>query len=174
MVNWTRIRHRVIQFFRALGAPLFPVDAAYAAQHLSPNLLRLFNIMDRAERQHAIMVCRKLEAQGYGDADLLCAALLHDVGKTVSPPYLWERIFVVLVEFLKPRLAAQLSRGELKGMRRAFVIRRMHTEWGAALAEQAGASRRTCELIRRHHEVLGEAQSAEDIGLAVLQAIDDG
>ena len=63
MVAWARIQHRVAQFFRTLFAPILLVDEAYAAQHLTPNQMILFQKMGRAEQQHGIWVCRQLETQ---------------------------------------------------------------------------------------------------------------
>ncbi len=78
-----------------------PVDISYVSSHLSQTedpiaLLQLFRTMPRFEQRHGLRVCQALERQGYADSNLLVAALLHDVGKTVAPPRLWERVLVVL------------------------------------------------------------------------------
>ena len=168
MVTWTRVRYRITQFFSTLWTSLRPVDTAYAAHHLSPTLLSLFQRMARAEQHHGIAICRNLEAQGYADPDLLAVALLHDAGKVLAPPYLWERVMVVLGEHFLPAQTARWSKGEPHGLRRGFVVRRMHPRWGAELARQAGASRRTIEWIERHH-----ASPGDDAQLAALQAADE-
>ncbi len=164
-----RIRYRGTQFFHTLLAPLRPIDAAYAAERLSLSEFALFSRMSRAEQQHAIAVCRALETAGHRDPDLLTAALLHDVGKIHATPYLWDRVIAVLTEHYLPRRAIRWSRGEPRGWRRGFVIRAQHAAWGAELAEQAGSSPRTVELIRAHHDPPGG-----DVALAALQAADDG
>ena len=74
--------------------------------------------------------------------DLLAAALLHDVGKIKYYPGLWERVFTVLVEYGAPSLAQRMAQGSAKGLRRGFVVRRFHADWGADLARKAGASSR--------------------------------
>jgi putative nucleotidyltransferase with HDIG domain len=168
MTTWTRVRYRVAQFFTTFWTSFRPVDAAYAVRHLDPALLRLFRRMSRAEQHHGIAICRALEAQGYTDPDLLVAALLHDVGKTQAPPRLWDRVIAVLGEHFTPQRAARWSVGEPRGLKRGFVVRRMHPEWGAALAEQAGAAPRTVDLIHRHHDPAGD-----DAELAALQAMDN-
>ncbi len=107
---WHRARYRVRQFFSVAGAAFTPVDEPYVIAKLAGQadpgtLLRLFRALTRAEQHHGIEVCRALERAGQVDPDLYVAALLHDVGKTVSPPRLWERVLVVLVEALSPRCA---------------------------------------------------------------------
>lgn len=168
MVTWARVRYRVAQFFTMFWTSFRPVDANDAARYLDPALLRLFKRMSRAEQHHGIAICRALEAQGYTDSDLRVAALLHDVGKIQAPPRLWDRVIAVLGEHFAPRCAVRWSAGEPRGLRRGFVVRRMHPEWGAALAEQAGATPRAVALIRRHHEPAGE-----DVELAALQQTDN-
>ncbi|MBN2003634.1 MAG: HD domain-containing protein [Anaerolineae bacterium] len=169
MVILNRIRYRVGQFFQTLWAAFLPVDREYAAQKLTPALLALFETLSHAEQQHSITLCKGLEAQGAPSPDLLVAALLHDVGKTVAPPYLWERVWVVLAGHYTPKLAARLSEGDPRGLRRGFVTHKMHPQWGADLAEKAGANARVVALIRKHH-----APPGGDAELAKLQVIDDG
>ncbi|MCJ7550945.1 MAG: HD domain-containing protein [Anaerolineae bacterium] len=175
-MRWPRVRHRVSQFARAFGGALQPVDMEYAGARLggdlrSAGLLALFSSMPRAEQHHGTHICRVLEQQGFSDGDLLAAALLHDVGKTVAPLRLWERVSVVLVERLAPRLAAEwadVPAGELVpvGVRRGFVVSRHHSAWGADLAARAGASPRTMDWIRKHHDPV-------DAGDPLLLALQD-
>ncbi|MGC9397283.1 MAG: HD domain-containing protein [Anaerolineae bacterium] len=168
MVTWARVRYRVAQFFTTFWTSLRPVDVTYAARHLDPALLCLFRRMSRAEQHHGIAICRALHAQGHTDADLLVAALLHDVGKIQAPPRLWDRVIAVLGEHFAPQRAARWSAGEPCGLKRGFVVRRMHAEWGAALAAQAGASPRSVALICHHHD-----PAENDAELAALQAMDN-
>jgi len=163
-----RVRYRVAQFFTTLWASFRPVNVAYAARHLAPALLHLFRRMSRAEQHHGIAICRALEAQGYADPNLLVAALLHDVGKIQAPPRLWGRVIAVLGEHFAPQQAACWSVGKPRGLKRGFVVRRMHAEWGAALAEQAGAFPRSVALIRHHHD-----PAENDAELAALQTMDN-
>jgi putative nucleotidyltransferase with HDIG domain len=168
MAMWVRARYRVAQFFTTFWTSFRPVDVAYATRHLDAELLRLFQCMSRAEQHHGIAICRTLEAQGHTDSDLLVAALLHDVGKIQAPLRLWDRVIAVLGEHFAPQRAARWSVGEPRGLRRGFVVRRMHPEWGANLMQQAGASPRTVNLVRRHHDEQGD-----DTGMAALQAADE-
>ena len=115
MVRPARVWYRFKQFFQTLWASFRPVELDYATGHLPPAQRTLFLRMPRAEQQHGIALCRALEAAGHRDPDLLAAALLHDVGKTVITPRLWERVWVVLGEHLLPAQAAAWSRGAPEG-----------------------------------------------------------
>lgn len=156
-----RARYRVRQFFDALRAAVTPIDEAYVRAHLSRTqhpkaLWQLFQTMPKAEQHHGIHTCQILEERGFTDPDLMAAALLHDVGKSVAPPLLGERVFVVLVERFLPQLAARW-RGQgpmsnaLKGVRRGFLVRHYHPVWGAEMVAETGASDRIVSLIRHHH-----------------------
>lgn len=154
---------------------------AYASARLEPELLALFQRMARAEQHHGIALCKALEARGATDPDAYVAALLHDCGKTVVPPYLWDRVLVVLGEWLLPSQAARWAASESpRGLTRGFVIRKRHAAWGASLAQQAGASSRAVALIREHHHAAADFEALEaslgaDFGksLRTLQNLDD-
>ena len=142
--------------------------------YIGAALLALFSSMPRAEQHHGVHICRVLGQQGFDDRDLLAAALLHDVGKTVAPLRLWERVSVVLVERFAPRLAAEWADipagGTVPvGVRRGLVVSRHHPAWGADLAAQAGASPRTVAWIRQHHDPVVE----RDPLLMALQDADE-
>ncbi|MDF1514895.1 MAG: HD domain-containing protein [Anaerolineae bacterium] len=146
-----------------------PVDMAYVRAKLpAESLLNLFERMPRSEKNHGVITSLKLERQGMDSPDLLTAALLHDVGKIKIFPGMWDRVLVVLVEHAAPNLAARMSQGSPQGLRRGFVLRRCHADWGADLASQAGVSPRTAFLIRSHHTPPGD-----DRELALLQAVDN-
>jgi putative nucleotidyltransferase with HDIG domain len=106
---------------------------------------------------------------GEQDADLLAAALLHDVGKSSSRLHIWERAAAVLASWLIPDQARRWSNGPASGWRRPFVIGRHHPHWGAELVEQAGGSQRLIELIRQHQD--REAAACDPL-LRRLQAAD--
>lgn len=164
--------YRVRQFVRAIAAWLRPDDLAEASCYLSPAALELFRAMPHYDRHHALNVMRTLREQGYGEVDLLAAALLHDTGKTVSPTgrlRLWHRVVVVLMRALCPRLLQRLGQGPPGGWRRSFFVQQHHAALSAGLARQAGCSRRTVELIRCHEDLLS---GQDDPLLAALQAAD--
>ncbi len=105
-----------------------------------------------------IRVLERLKAAGQTDPDLLSAALLHDVGKVLYPLSLLDRVVIVLGKRFFRRRAGRWSEGTPDRFRRPFVVAAHHPEWGADLAEQAGASSRTVDLIRRHQDI----SSADD------------
>jgi len=130
--------------------------------------------MPRYDRRHAAGVARALLARGHREPELVAAALLHDVGKTVGGPArlrLWHRVTVVLLRAVSPGLLSRLGRdGRAGSWRAAFYVQLHHATIGARLAEQAGCPSRTVELIRSHED---RVAAARDPQLAALQAVDD-
>ncbi|MEZ0397207.1 MAG: HD domain-containing protein [Anaerolineales bacterium] len=169
MSSFARLVYRSRQFWLALTAPRSGPASAQIAPYLSPAQQLLFRRLQPAEQAHAFLVLQRLRQGGQQDPDLMTAALLHDVGKVLSPLSLFDRVLIVLGRRFLPRLARRWEAGEPRGLRRPFVVAARHAEWGAALAAEAGASARAVDLIRRHQEAL----PAGDSLLAALQAADD-
>jgi hypothetical protein len=139
--------------------------------------MALFNRMEPFEQAHSLKVVRSLLEQGENDADLLCAGLLHDVGKVCRPLRLWERTWIVGWQALFPARSYKWGAAPQKVdaapfWRRPFVVAEQHAEWGAALALQAGVSPRAAALIGRHHARL-DGPDAEGRLLWILQSVDD-
>ena len=141
---------RLRQGLRALFAWARPVDMALAASILSPSLRVLFRQMRRSEQQHSLNVLRTLRGWGYDDPSLLTAALLHDVGKSRYPFYLWDRTIVVLVKAAAPKLAKRLGHGKPTGLRRPFAVSFQHPQWSAEMVAAAGADPLAVALIEAH------------------------
>ncbi len=167
-----RVLYRVGQFFTALTAPLTRIVLGEAGQFLSPAQRALFERMAAPDRRHALTVFRALRERGVQEEDLLVAALLHDVGKAESPPSIWVRVAMVLLERFAPHWLARISAGEPRGWRRPFVIYWRHAEIGAELAARAGCSPRTVDLIRRHHTPVPPPRGEVDPLLVMLQEVD--
>jgi hypothetical protein len=124
------------------------------------------------DQRHALAVHNALIAAGQKKAELLQAALLHDVGKTAGSASLLSRGLIVVIRGVWPSLAETLGRRPAKGWRRPFVVLATHAEQGARLAEEAGCSPLTVALVRRHEDLLTDVQTDEERLLAALQAAD--
>lgn len=167
--------YRVRQFLHAATAWIRRrgVDESSLASYLPPLGVDLFLSMPYYDQQHALKVMGSLKHQGYEDPDLIAAALLHDVGKSVSPvgrPRLWHRVATVLGHAFWPGLLERLSRKDPgRGWRQPFYIQEHHAALGAQLAQEAGCSSVTVGLIRHHEEPGSET---DDPWLAALQAAD--
>ena len=116
---------------------------------------------------------RKLRDAGYMNQDLLCAALLHDIGKYHVRPGWWDRPVVVLAQALVPKRASRWAKGTLNRWNRPFIVNSNHAEWGALAAEKCGSSAGTIQLIRRHQEPILEPQGEDERLLLLLQWADD-
>jgi hypothetical protein len=165
----SRFAYRTRQFWNALPGSRRRVETEALLPHLSPSQIVLFHRMQPSEQTHAYQMFERLNASGQTDPDLLSAALLHDVGKALYPLSLIDRVVIVLGKRFFGRRAERWSEGTPNRFRRPFVVAAHHPGWGADLAEQAGASSRTVDLIRRHQDV----SSAGDPLLAALQSTDD-
>jgi len=175
-----RVAYRARQFWLALQAGPSPADLGEARSLLSPAQMELFMRMQPEEQVHSLGVLRRLRLQGERQPDLLAAALLHDAGKSRLPLSVWERVWIVLVGALAPgslrRWGDQpYQEGQrLPAWQRPLVAARQHADWGAELAEQAGASPLAVALIRRHQQkVVLTDSNLEDGLLSKLQAVDD-
>jgi putative nucleotidyltransferase with HDIG domain len=149
--------------------------------------------MATQDQRHSLDVYSTLQQGGHTNRHLLTAALLHDVGKSVTRLYHWQRAIIVLLDRLAPRLSAYLSRsdglpdhvpsplenrtpGWPRGWRRAFIANAHHAEIGARWAQETGCSPQTVSLIRRHQDKLEKASSSAseyDHLLAELQKADN-
>lgn len=166
--------YRVQQFIRATGASIRreEVEETLLGRYLPPQAASLFRSMPRYDQQHALRVLATLQQGGHDDPDLLAAALLHDVGKSVprrDRSRLWHRVAAVLMRALQPGLLARIGRDEPGSWRRPFYLQQNHAALGAELAQQARCSEATVNLIR-HHEDPDDA--SQDPLLAALQAAD--
>jgi len=172
-----RARYRLGQFFAHLRPrPLAPTEQAEIQGVLGAGLGELFRHQTAGEQAHSLRVMRTLAARGGGystRSELLQAALLHDVGKSVAPLSLADRTVIVLARRLAPDAARRWGRGPATGLRRPFVTATRHAEWGADLCAQVGAAPLTVALIRRHQTPVTQVNMPEDEMLVLLQAADD-
>lgn len=175
-----RLCYRARQFWLALAARPDPAALAAAQAVLTQSQWALFQGMQPSEQAHALHILHRLQAQGETGSDLLTAALLHDAGKQRCPLRPWERAVIVLAQAAAPGLVRRWSsRAEIDskgctGWRKPFMVATWHAEWGAEMAQRAGASPLVVALIRRHPQAVPpDSGQAEDNLLRKLQAEDD-
>jgi HD domain len=170
----SRLAYRSRQFWNTLLAPSKHIPSEALLRHLTPAQLSLFQRMQPSEQAHAYQIFKRLETDGQTDPDLLAAALLHDVGKILHPLSICNRVMIVLGKHLFPGAARHWASGTPRGLRLPFVVSAQHAGWGAELATQAGATSKTVELVRHHHDAyLLNPDSPSKHLLAALQAADD-
>jgi hypothetical protein len=121
---------------------------------LAPAQIALFDGMADADRRHGLDVVAHLRARGAADADLLVAGLLHDCGKG-------RRIRLVhrVAWSLGSRYGAWVwgAGSHLPTFRAGLASLRDHARRSAELAERAGCSTRTIELIRNQETPTDDA-----------------
>lgn len=168
------LSYRTRQFLRTLRDKPTDSQLRLIEAHLPLSLQGLFHRMSPSDQAHSLRVCQALLDQGHSDPDLLAAALLHDVGKSIEPPNVLERVLIVLANQIVPRQVLIWGQAKPSGWKRAFVIARQHPEWGADLAAENGGSELTVRLIRQHQSDLSP-QHGEDFNrkLALLRAADN-
>jgi hypothetical protein len=170
----SRIAHRLRQFWHALLSPGKRITSESLLPYLTPDQVSLFCRMQPSEQAHAYQIFLHLVSIGQTNQDLLSAALLHDVGKILYPLSLFDRVMIVLGKRFFRNATERWAAGALHGQGLPFVVAEKHPEWGAELASQAGATSRTVELIRHHHDQqLPDQDSQTRLLLAALQAADN-
>ena len=166
--------YRVSQFCRALVARVPKRELGLLNEHLTPPQAELFLRMPRCDQRHGLDVFYALQRKQNDDHDLLVAALLHDVGKSGRGLRLWHRVLIVLIRALRTPLLDRLASEEPRSWRYPFFVHQQHPELGAELAQAAGCSPTTVELIRRHQEPSANnpLRTHRDKLLAALQEAD--
>jgi hypothetical protein len=135
---------KIRQTKRHLLARVSPRERDGLTGWLSPQQLALFDGMHIADRRHGLDVVAAQRAGGERDPEVLVAGLLHDAGKGGT-----GMLPRILHSFGQARITwPALALGWWPGMRAALVRLRDHAETSARLAEAAGCSPRTVELIR--------------------------
>ena len=141
-VSWwlTKVR----QTRRHLLARVPPRERDEAAAWLSAEQLAMFDRMHVADRRHGLDVVAALRAAGATAPEVLLAGLLHDAGKGGAG--MIPRILHALGQAGLGWVSSAV--GWWPGMRATLARLRDHAELSAGLAELAGCSQRTVELIR--------------------------
>jgi hypothetical protein len=138
-----------------------PEERAGLVTWITPLQLAVFDAMHVADRRHGLDVVASLRSEGVQEPDVLLAGLLHDAGKGETG--VWPRVAFTLgtrygtwiwrVAAILPAFGPALGR------------LRTHAERSAALAEGAGCSPRTVELIR-HQDAPNDPDFGELLRLA--------
>jgi hypothetical protein len=135
--------------------------------------------MPSADRRHAVGVARRVDAalgaDGVGaDVDrraVLAAALLHDVGKTVSGLSTYGRVIATLSASVAGRDQAE-AWTETRGFTRRVGLYLRHPELGGDQLELAGSDPLTAAWAREHHLPADRWTVPADLG-EILKAADD-
>jgi len=135
---------KVRQFRAHLRARVSPEERAALVIWTTAEQGRLFDSMHVADRRHGLDVVATLRADRVTDPDVLVAALVHDAGKGATG--VWPRVAYSLGQLLGPRVWRAAAM--LPGFGPALERLRDHPERSAALANAAGCSARTVDLIR--------------------------
>ena len=151
---WQRSRQAV----RHVTARVSEGELAALGSWLTPDQMRLFLTMPRADRRHGLDVARALDAAGHRDPDLRLAGLLHDVAKGPTV-HLWHRVAWSLGERYGPRVRGSL--GALPGFAGPFGRLQDHADRSAQMALAAGCSARTAALIRAQAGPLDPASGVD-------------
>lgn len=172
-----RVLYRVQQLLLSLWPRVTPNEQAELSRWLPPLAVALFRQMTLRDQRHSLDVLQRVQQVAPDQSGLLAAALLHDAAKTAQPGRrvrLHHRVLVVLLNALRPGSVQRIARDDPGSWRYPFYLHLHHPQLGARLAEQAGCSALTVELIRRHQERLTYAPRNEtERLLALLQAADD-
>lgn len=173
----SRAAHRVQQFLASLWPQVTAGERAELSRWLPPLAVALFQRMALRDQRHSLDVFHRVQRSAPDQPDLLAAALLHDAAKTALPgrrARLHHRVLVVLMEAARPGSVQQVARDDPASWRYPFFLHLHHPDLGARLAEQAGCTALTAELIRRHQVKLTDPPSDEcERLLALLQRADE-
>ncbi|MEZ4767511.1 MAG: HD domain-containing protein [Caldilineales bacterium] len=165
------------QFLASLRPVISAEEQKSIADWLPPAAARLFRRMSPRDQRHSLNVAQTLAASGHDQPDLLAAALLHDVAKSVQPGRrlrLRHRIVIVLLNAANPRWVSRLAGEDPASWRYPYYVHLNHPAMGAVLVHEVGCSPLAVELVRRHQtkQFAPPAGEFEEL-LLQLQAADD-
>lgn len=106
--------------------------------------------MSDADRHHAVLVAQQVAAilGQQGTRPVLSAALLHDVGKTVSGLSLYGRVIATLFIAIVGRARAATW---TRGFKRRVALYARHPDLGAGMLTRAGSDPLIIAWAREHH-----------------------
>lgn len=169
-----RLTHLTRRFFGSLrpGAPS-ATECAWVREILSPTEQELWESMSNPDKRHAVGVARDVQTRlgEEATAPVLAAALLHDVGKTVSGLRTYGRVIATISGRVAGHEMA-VAWSETRGFTRRVGLYLDHARLGGDLLGLAGSDPLTEAWAREHH--LPEAEWTVPIHLGrALKAADD-
>jgi len=145
--QWSELPHLAQRTLWSLRKPVPRTDdEAWLMSLLSPPEALLYRSMSAADRAHAITCGRHVEDLG---TEVVVASALHDVGKTQAGLDTVGRVVATLCGLLIADQAR--SWADQRGVRGQIATYLDHTERGAAMLTQAGASEMAVAWAREHH-----------------------
>ncbi len=135
---------KVRQFRAHLRARVAADERGGLTPWLTPAQLAVFDGMSMADRRHGLDVVAALRASGVQAEDVLVAGLIHDAGKGATG--VGARVVHALGQAYGTWIPGAVR--WIPGMSVALERLTAHPETSAALAEAAGCSARTVDLIR--------------------------
>ena len=169
-----QVFYRARQFRQAMSSSPDQKELEKVGEVLTPAQTQLFMKLQPSEQAHALRVFDRLTEQGVTHPDLLAAALLHDVGKARYPLKPWERAAAELAKKFFPGRVGKWGQGEPRGLKAGVVVAEQHAQWGAEMAETAGASDLAVRLIACHQDQAPtQLSEPEMVLLSALQSVDE-
>lgn len=166
--------HLVRRFLGSLrpGGPGRESDE-WARSQLLDGEVALWQSMPGPDRRHSMVVARRVERALGEDTTrpVLAAALLHDVGKTVSGLRTFGRVVATLVGRRAGAREARAMSNESGRTRRIGLYLR-HAELGADLLAMVGSDPLTVTWTREHHQPPETWTIERTVGLALKSADD--
>jgi hypothetical protein len=143
---------RFAQGLSAIHPRLPPDRDMILIESLSPAQRMAFLALPAYDQPHLCTVYRTLRSSGEMDADLLQAALLHDIGKVAigGRVRLFDRVLLVVLGVSSPRLLEKTTKLPSRRWRLGLALAHHHPSLGSEWAELLGCSPRTCWLISHH------------------------
>lgn len=158
--------YRLTQLYYAIIPRVKREEMSWLQEVLSEKELTLFRKQFLIEQRHALNVSQEILAQksaieqALGKTafnDLLKTALLHDCGKSLIRLRLWQRVFIVIYQYLPNTIKDHISR-QRNILSKTMVIYEQHPAWGSHLASKAGLSKEIQLLIENHHSPRNEIE----------------
>jgi putative nucleotidyltransferase with HDIG domain len=138
-------------------------DDGFARTYLTGAEYLLYAKMDPRDRHHACQVTKVLlRKYPQSSSELSRAALLHDVGKSISK---YRPIHRILVHLYTPKDIP--ASPKLHGLKGAWQRNLYHDRYGAELILHSGGNPAVAEIVARHHNPNGHQEAA------ILKEIDE-